>query len=1247
MADTVTLREYLDELDRMLENESSTEVVSHCRYILQHFPHNVETYRLLGKALLQKGHHEGLEEYFDEAADVFLRVLSAMPNDYIAHLGLSEIREHENDLDQAIWHLERAYEQLPGNTVLQEAIQDLYARRDGEDHVPEKVQLTRSALARQFANSKLYEQALIELRAAIAQAPQRIDLQVLLAEMLWESGYPVEAGELAVQILKRLPNSIAANRILASLWLEYERPSDAQVFLDRLESLDPYEAARLIQPDADVPDPNRLSRLDYSAKATAELSAETPAWIHDLDDFGEGAAMEDLFLASPAAVLDEQGLPGGPDKIDTEAIFSMSGVTDEQDDWASRAAAAADVPEWFKGIGLGGEGPGPELGAPAFPDDWLAPQHPEAPDEAGESGDVPDWFAEMSSIQPADQRGDDWSAQLDGVARDDEGSPSFDETDLEAFSADWLLGTAESGEQAEPEAAGQPQASSDDLMPDWLLQDDQETLDETPAMSLSGDVAEAEPTRRQDALPPDWLIDDDQADAVLDEEEQPTVDSQTGTGDWLASLDTLVDGQPQADDASASNWQIEPGPAGEVLDSGFTGREQTVATEQPDPDTNWLDALREASNDDELFTLEDDRTDDESWPAADDSVTEETAVEDDPFAGFSDFLAEMERTRQTEDSGGVAGEPEPEPAEWSASVGDEFGLTVDEALSEEAAVGGWTDSFPAEKDTADVSMEESGSEADWLSDLRSEAAAKEMPALADDVSPAGTEVSGAEAEENDLDALRRMTLPPPDLDVDSAGDVDAGAEHPPEWMTEPEYDFFAPPANGAILPVDQTKEDWLDTLDELDTSALADVGDEEGREEPGWLGASTDGPDDDWLGSYAIERPESLWESDAEEEAQEQPAEAVAWPDDLQQAGWLTSEPAADAEADMAESGIEGPLEEDLGGMGGVVSDEAEAADSIAPDEWESLDRGSLDLQASASTEAAEPAWLAEIEPIELEEADDGVSSTGTIDSSAAGFGEDSVGYRSAGDTGVLQPDELPDWMAAFTGEELPDDDLPAETEAGAYDEFSAGLDRDEWRDESKPVTESLVDLTFDEPEYAPTQEDDTDKAGEGVSSKASEADLEQGVMPDWLMAIASSEAGKLDDELLGELEPYSQTAEETGVLQPDATPDWLTDISGPQTAEMGLQKPEAAPDEFAQPDVLSHTRKDEFSVAAAEIEADEAEFDEAIPATFSFDDQPPAWLRRPKESDLASSQQVPWDRASEKPEWLRDVMEEDDETVE
>jgi tetratricopeptide (TPR) repeat protein len=182
MAETVTLRAYLNDVSRLLERGAATEAISHCRYILQHFPRNAETYRLLAQALLQKAQDQDVESLFAEAAEVFQRVLGALPNDYVAHLGLSEICEHDGQLDQAIWHMERAYEQIPGNQMLQDALRGLYAKRDGEKKAPEKIHLTRGALARQYVNGQLYDQALIELRHALEQFPSRIDLQVMLAE---------------------------------------------------------------------------------------------------------------------------------------------------------------------------------------------------------------------------------------------------------------------------------------------------------------------------------------------------------------------------------------------------------------------------------------------------------------------------------------------------------------------------------------------------------------------------------------------------------------------------------------------------------------------------------------------------------------------------------------------------------------------------------------------------------------------------------------------------------------------------------------------------------------------------------------------------------------------------------------------------------------------------------------------------------------------------------------------------------
>ena len=56
MAD-ITLRNYLEEIDRMIDGSQVDEAVAHARYILSIFPKHLESYRLLAKALLEKNRH--------------------------------------------------------------------------------------------------------------------------------------------------------------------------------------------------------------------------------------------------------------------------------------------------------------------------------------------------------------------------------------------------------------------------------------------------------------------------------------------------------------------------------------------------------------------------------------------------------------------------------------------------------------------------------------------------------------------------------------------------------------------------------------------------------------------------------------------------------------------------------------------------------------------------------------------------------------------------------------------------------------------------------------------------------------------------------------------------------------------------------------------------------------------------------------------------------------------------------------
>jgi hypothetical protein len=104
-----------------------------------------------------------------------------------------------------------------------------------------------------------------------------------------------------MRILKRLPNCLSANRILARLWLENERPADAQRFLDRLEAIDPYLAAEVLQPDTEVYDTTAIDRLDYNAQAQAALSQETPDWVQELG----GMDMGNVFSLGESSLPDE------------------------------------------------------------------------------------------------------------------------------------------------------------------------------------------------------------------------------------------------------------------------------------------------------------------------------------------------------------------------------------------------------------------------------------------------------------------------------------------------------------------------------------------------------------------------------------------------------------------------------------------------------------------------------------------------------------------------------------------------------------------------------------------------------------------------------------------------------------------------------------------------------------------------------------------------------------------------------
>ena len=240
----ISLREYQNEIEKQLDQDQSEAAILHCQHILVRFPKNLVIYRLLGQAYL-------LDQKYSDARDIFLRLLSSVPDDFTAHLGLALLREDEGKMDAAVWHLERAYEVKPASQVVKAELSRLYTEKNGDK---QQVRLSRAALGRMYLAGRCYDQAIAELQVAQKENPQHLEILVLLAETYDQSRAYQEAILTSQAVLSKLPYSLVANRILFQAALQDGNPEVALPYRQRLQELDPYWA--YVTPA--IPDPDQV-----------------------------------------------------------------------------------------------------------------------------------------------------------------------------------------------------------------------------------------------------------------------------------------------------------------------------------------------------------------------------------------------------------------------------------------------------------------------------------------------------------------------------------------------------------------------------------------------------------------------------------------------------------------------------------------------------------------------------------------------------------------------------------------------------------------------------------------------------------------------------------------------------------------------------------------------------------------------------------------------------------------------------
>lgn len=591
----ISLRDYLSGIEELIEDGRTEDALAHCRYILTLFPKNIATYRLMGKTYLEAHQHS-------EARDIFQRVLSSCPDDFVSHIGMSIINEESNDLDASIWNMERAFESQPSNRAVQDELRRLYGKREG--YAPPKVRLTRGALARMYAHGDLYNQAIGELRSALAEDPQRPDLQVLLAEMYFKTKRDTDAIEVCSKLIEKLPYCLYANRVMVDILRGSQRDLEAKPYLERVEEMDPYAA--LVETRIPIDSaPADTVMLEQHIIETPEAK-EQPiprAWTGSLNLEGDGFEKEAL-----------------PDWLSVENVGEQAS---EEKGEGSKGPAVMEFLESLEPIPTGDLGSAPPkrtsaaLSEDQIPE-WLRELRPATSSITGEgqktstSEFLPQ--AEEASVFGADESAGEKGAvtesapafiaediQVEGAAPETAApeTPTVDDEDL-----GWLEKLAAQQGAPEEELLIKPE-DREAAKPEWLPEGKPEPKRDVLAW-LDEMAAESEPASAESQAVAEPQI-EKPAGQTTPFAEKDKVGTSGSTPAWLKDLSAEVGQEASSGEAAEEitprpleeepDWLSELRPSTDEITAAENAVEETVSaeTEQPEPaeDLGKLDWLEE------------------------------------------------------------------------------------------------------------------------------------------------------------------------------------------------------------------------------------------------------------------------------------------------------------------------------------------------------------------------------------------------------------------------------------------------------------------------------------------------------------------------------------------------------------------------------------------------------------------------------------------------------------------------------
>jgi tetratricopeptide (TPR) repeat protein len=226
---SVAVIDAIEQAQRCFESGDYRATIEWGERLIEQFPSCEVAWRLLGVAHVE-------ERRPAEAEHAFQQIVARNPRQPAAYLGLGVVAEERGMPEVALAWCQVAWELTPWEARYREPVSRLTGQQYGADG---RLQLTQAALANSHAGAWRLRRAVREYRRCLAELPDRLDLQVGLAEALWRLGQGNEAATICREQLETQPALFQALVILADFEYQAGNEALAKEYRDRFRRIDP------------------------------------------------------------------------------------------------------------------------------------------------------------------------------------------------------------------------------------------------------------------------------------------------------------------------------------------------------------------------------------------------------------------------------------------------------------------------------------------------------------------------------------------------------------------------------------------------------------------------------------------------------------------------------------------------------------------------------------------------------------------------------------------------------------------------------------------------------------------------------------------------------------------------------------------------------------------------------------------------------------------------------------------------